>query len=667
MTDPLKQATLALLLAACGVFVAPARAEPQATEPAYVFPDYRSPRQVELACDALLAGAQRQAERLQALPAGVASTLLPELDALQRAQEDVLGPLSVLMAVHPAKPIRDAAEACELRYQRFSNAFLQNARVHALLGQLVPADDIDRRFQREQLDAFEDAGVALGPAARASAQAINLRITRLSQAFEREIREDKTRVPLTRSELAGVPAAAWNTAPRDARGRYLLGLDAPTVEAVVDNAVQGRTRERLWRAYLSQGGPANIRRLDRLARERRAYAGLMGFDSYADFVLRRRMVRDESTAQAFLATVKTAVGERELADLALLRAEKASHLGHAGAVLQRWDVGFYAERVRRARHQVNQDDFRAYFPPEASLDFVFSLAGQLFGLRFDRLPQALWHADARAYAVSEIAGGRTVGTLFVDLYPRADKYNHAAVWSFRNVSTQVGRLPAAALVVNFNRQGLSLGELETLLHEFGHALHSLLSSTRYASQGGTSTQLDFVEAPSQMLEDWVYDPKVLALFQQVCASCRPVPPELLGRAVRARDFAKGVLMARQHLFARYDLALYGRRAVAPLSLWRSMEAATPLGHVQGTMFPAGFSHIAGGGYAAGYYGYLWSLVLAEDLRTAFEADKLDAGTGQRLRDHILSQGGQVDPRDMMRHFLGRDSNGDAFFKALQRQ
>ena len=135
----------------------------------------------------------------------------------------------------------------------------------------------------------------------------------------------------------------------------------------------------------------------------------------------------------------------------------------------------------------------------------------------------------------------------------------------------------------------------------------------------------------------------------------------------ARDFAKGVLMARQHLFARYDLALYGRRAVDPLSLWRSMEAATPLGHVPGTMFPAGFSHIASGGYAAGYYGYLWSLVLAEDLRTAFEADKLDAGAGQRLRDRVLSQGGQVDPRDMMRHFLGRDSNSDAFFKALQRQ
>jgi thimet oligopeptidase len=233
------------------------------------------------------------------------------------------------------------------------------------------------------------------------------------------------------------------------------------------------------------------------------------------------------------------------------------------------------------------------------------------------------------------------------------------------VSTLVQRLPAAGLVVNFNRDGLSIDELETLLHEFGHSLHALLSKTRYASQGGTNVQLDFVEAPSQMLEDWVYDRQVLALFQQVCAECKPVPDALLAQAKTARDFGKGALFARQHLFASYDLALHTAAAPEPLSTWIGMEKKTPLGHVPGSLFPAGFAHIAGG-YAAGYYGYLWSLVLAEDLRTAFAADMLSAEVGARYRRTVLSQGGQVEPEQMMRDFLGRDSNGKAFFKALKR-
>jgi len=227
----------------------------------------------------------------------------------------------------------------------------------------------------------------------------------------------------------------------------------------------------------------------------------------------------------------------------------------------------------------------------------------------------------------------------------------------------VQRRPVAGLVTNFNRKGLNIDELETLLHEFGHALHALLSTTRYA---GSHEQWDFVEAPSQMLEDWVYDPKVLALFQQVCRTCPPVPPALVARADSARHFAKGITFARQQLFASYDLAVYGRRPEEPMALWARMEGATPLGHVAGSMFPAGFSHIATH-YGAGYYGYLWSLVIAEDLRTAFEADRLDPTVGRRYRDSVLARGGEVAPEDMLRQFLGRPTDSRAFFKALAKE
>jgi thimet oligopeptidase len=634
--------------------------------PGYDFPRYTTAQQVDEACGRLLTEAKQHEARLQALPDGAVPTLLAEMDAMTRRYEDTAGPMALLSAVHPDKAIRDASEACDLKYQAFSSAFLQNAKVYALLKQGVPADDIDRRYRRDLLDSFEDAGVALPAAKQARAQALSTDITRLSQSFDRRIRESKTRVAFTEAELDGVAPRVWQGAPRDAQGRYLLGLDAPTYEPVIETATVEATRERYWKTFLNQGGTPNLRTLARLGQQRRNYARLFGFGSYADFVLRRRMAGNTAEVGRFLGTVDKAVAQRERRDLQLLRVEKAKHLGLPEAELHRWDVRFYAERVRKARFDVDPEQFRRHFPPEASLGFAFRLAQQLFGVRFEAQPQDLWHADARAYAVYDTADQRRLGTLFVDLYPRDDKYNHAAVWSFRSVSTRVGRTPAAALVVNFNRQGLSLDELETLLHEFGHALHSLLSTTRYASQGGTSTQLDFVEAPSQMLEDWVYDPQVLALFAEVCPACEPVPGPLLAQARRARDFGKGILMARQHLFASYDLALYAKGAPEPQALWRRMESETPLGHVEGTMFPAGFAHIAGG-YAAGYYGYLWSLVLAEDLRTAFAAHRLDPAVGRRYRDDVLSQGGQAAPADMLRRFLGREPNSEAFFKSLERE
>lgn len=645
------------LTVAAACFAAPALAQ------VYEFPRWNDAAQVRAECTRLLADVRQREKAIAALPVQGA-LVLGALDEMMQRVEDTMGPMWLLPAVHPAKPVRDAAEACDLEYQRFTASFLQNGRIHQRLKQAAVADDIDRRLQREQLDAFEDSGVALPAAARRRARQISTELTQLSQTFERRIRESRDTVAFTEAELDGVPDNVWRQARRDAQGRYVLGLDYPTADPVMDRALQERTRERMWRATMRQGGEANLQTLQRIAELRRAYARLFGFDSYADFTLRRRMVGSEAQATTFLAEVGAAVAQRERADLAVLREAKSRATGQplAATTLQRWDLRHFTERVRQERHAVDQEAFRAHFPPQRSLEFVFALAQRLFGVRFEPVEQTLWHPQARAYAARDDSGA-LLGTLLVDLYPRPDKYNHAAVWSFRNVSARSGRLPAAALVVNFDRQGLTLDELETLLHEFGHALHALLSTTRYAIQGGTSVQLDFAEAPSQMLEDWVYDPAVLALFQQVCAECTPVPREKIERAERARHFAKGIATSRQLIFARYDLALHGARAEAPMALWSRMERGTPLGHVPGTMFPAGFGHLAGG-YGAGYYAYMWSLVVAEDLRTAFARDRLDAATGRRYRETVLANGGQFAPQELVRRFLGREGNAEAFFRSL---
>jgi thimet oligopeptidase len=635
-----------------------------ASLPGPAFPRLETPAQVAAACDKGLAGANRRLKVLERRSPDAG--WLAASDDLNAYIEDTYYPIGFLTNVHPDAAVRDAAQACELRWQDFASTLGLNEKLYRAARRVKPRDAIDREALRLTLESFEDSGVALPADKRPRAKALSDRINELGLEFDQNVRDDPTQVAFAASELAGVPDAAWKNARRDDDGRFVLGIDYPTYVQVMQSAEDAGARERMWRAKTNEGGEANLALLGEIAALRREYAALFGFESYADFVLRRRMAQSTARTSAFLDEVKAAVTSAELRDLAALREAKARHLGRTvdATRLERWDVVFYTERLRRERYAVDQDAFRPHFPPQESVQFVMRVAERLFGIRYERVDAALWHPEAQAYAVIDAATGRPLAGLVVDLYPRQGKYNHAAVWSYRNVAQRSGRTPQAALVVNLDRQGLTLDELETLLHEFGHALHNNLSTTRYTLQAGTNTLHDFAEAPSQMLEDWVYDKRVLALFADVCPTCKPVPAEMIEQARAARDHAKGSFYARQHLYASYDLALYGRDPAPPMALWAAMEGATPLGHVAGTRFPAGFSHVASH-YAAGYYGYLWSLVVAMDLRTAFGADRLDPAVGRRYRATVLAEGGQRPPEQLVREFLGRETTSKAFFDYLK--
>jgi thimet oligopeptidase len=630
------------------------------------FPQFASAEALKAACDSNLVRASLQLHQIERRVAD--GQWLAAYDAFSASLEDLSSNLLFLSAVHPDKSMRDAAEACELRWNDFNSSLGQNEKIYRAARAIKPRDAADRLLQKTLIEGFDDAGVGLAPAQRARAKRLTDRIAELGQTFERNIRDANVRLAFSEDELQGVPAGVWDKAKRDAQGRVLLGLDYPTYVPVMQSAELAATRERMWRAKTNEGGEANLKLLAEITRLRKDYASLLGAASWDEFVLRRRMAETPAMAVAFLDEVKAAVQQRERTELEELHQAKAAHLMMAPETvkLERWDVNFYTERVRRERYAVDQEAFRAYFPPQASLQFALRLIERLMGVRYQRIEGApAWHPEVQTYAVSDAASGKPLATLWVDLYPREGKYNHAAVWGLRSASLALKRVSQAALVVNFDRLGLTLDELETLLHELGHAVHNNLSATRRAQQAGTSVMRDFVEAPSQMLEDWVLDKRVLKLFAEVCPSCTPVPDALMDQAVAASHYGKGVRASRQHLYASYDLALYGPELHDPMALWAQMEGDTLLGHVPGTMFPAGFAHIAGG-YSAGYYGYLWSLVVAMDLRTAFAADKLDPAVGKRYRDLILANGSQRLPQALVHDFLGRDFNAKAFFDDLKR-
>ncbi|MBL8275592.1 MAG: Zn-dependent oligopeptidase [Pelomonas sp.] len=651
-------ALLALSLSLVSAHAAP-------TLPGPNFPQFNSVADVASRCDAGLKGARQRVTALESRK--VDAGWLPAFDDLTVYLEDHQGPNDFVLNVHPDKAVRDAAQACSLRWADFGSSLGQNEKLYRALQKAPKADGIDAELVRLASGQFEDSGVALPKAKRERAKQILDKLTELDQQFNKNIRDAGTRVAFTEAELKGVPESVWAKAKRDEQGRILLGVDYPSYVPVMRSAESGETRRRMWLAKTNEGGPANLDLLAQIVALRGEYAKLFGFDNYVDFNLRRRMAKDGATATRFLDSVTGAVNAREKDELQELRAAKAQHVGTPldKTTVERWDAGFYGERVKLQKFSVDQNAFRAYFPPQASLEFALRVIEKMMGVKYERVPNKLWHDEAQTYVVSDAASGKAIAQLYVDLYPRDGKYNHAAVWPLRGSAMRIQRTPAAALVVNFDRNGLTLDEVETLLHELGHAVHVNLSNTRYAATAGTTVMHDFVEAPSQMLEDWVYDKNVLKLMQDVCPTCKPVPDALVAQAQAAKHYGKGGQFGRQHLYASYDLALHQQAKPQPLPLWATMEGATPLGYVPDTMFPAGFAHIAGG-YGAGYYGYLWSLVVAMDLRTAFAADKLDPAVGKRYRELVLGQGAQKPAPALVKDFLGRDSNSQAFFEYLKK-
>ena len=633
------------------------------------FPAFADATQVGSACTTGIEGAMLRVKELEKRKPG--PDWLKSWEDLYDWEEDRSGALIFLENVHPDAEVRAAAEACALRWQDFQSALGVNEKLYLgaknSLANASLKDPLDRRAVQLALEAFEDAGAALPRDKQAKARELSDKLTALSQQFNKNIRDAHLRVALGPAELKGVPDTFWKDQPRDADGKVALGLDGAGYAALMQFAEDAGARERVWRAKTNQGGPENLKLLAQIEQLRLAQARLFGFQSYDDFLLRRRMVESTAHAGRFLDDVRAAVADGERRDVAELREAKARHLGQPveGVRLQRWDTMFYAQRLARERFAVDDEAFRPYFPPQEALRFAMRVAEKMFGVRYEQVEGSFWAPEVQSWAIKDGASGKKIATLYIDPYPREGKYNGAAVWAYRNAATGTGRQAQAALVLNLDRRGLTLSELATLMHEFGHTLHDDLSATRHASDGGQNVAQDFVEAPSEMLEDWVYDKKVLKVFQEVCPGCKPVPDDMVDKARGARDFGRDMQMARQVLYASYDLALHGPAAPDPLETWQKMEAATTLGYVAGSTFPAGFAHIASG-YGAGYYGYLWSQAVAADLRSAFGADKLDPKVGARYRAAVLAQGGQKPPQQLVKDFLGRDASTQAFLDGLKR-
>jgi len=640
----------------------PAAAAKTAAPKRPLMPVYTTPVALTGACEKAMANTRRHVALMERKAGGAG--IFNEWNQLQIAIDDALGPIYLLGEASPDKAVRDAAEPCLTKFTALTTEIFQNEKLYKRVQAARPANPHQAKLRKDVIEGFEDSGVALPKEKRARAKAIFDRLEELRQGFDRNVRDDPTRVTFTPAQMEGLPEAYLRAQEKnvDKDGNYVLRLSSPSYVPFMENAKSGEARKKYYIAKFNEGGQQNLDQLEEIFKLRKELAGLYDLPTFAHFSLRRKMVGKPEVVEKFLADVKGAVTELEKKELEDLRLEKARDLGQPQMKLERWDSAYYQEKVRRTRFSVDQEKLRKYFPTQKAIEYTLLVSQRLYGVRFKPVKVPVWHPDVRYYDVVDAKTGAFISGFYLDLFPREGKYAHAAAFPLRGVSLVARRTPLTALEANLNSEGLNLEEMETLLHEFGHVLHGVLSKTDYLSHAGTSVKNDFAEAPSMMYQEWAKREQPLALFKEVCAECPQLSREELAQLQAARRFGQGIRYGRQWLYAAYDMAL-STNPRPPLAVWKEMEAATPLGHVEGTMFPAAFAHIASN-YAAGYYGYMWAEVLALDMLSVFKGNLMDPAVGLRYRDTILAQGGQEEEMALVRRFLGREPSSDAFFAEI---
>lgn len=650
-----------IFIAATALLALPVIAANTATR--HLVPEYDEAGLAQ-ACDAGLARARKAIRAMETH--GGPGTIFEEWNRLAIGIEDVQGPATLLVNAHPNEAVREAGSACLQKLASLNTELFQNEKLFRRVNAARPSNKHQAKLKKDLVAVFEDSGATLLPRNRKRAKEILDRLAALEQAFERNIRDDSSRVVFKPEEMAGLPESYLraHASTRDQDGNYVLAPKPPSYGIFMRNARSETARQRYFIARQNRGGKANLDILYEIIRLRQELAGLHEMPSFAGYSLRRKMAGDPETVLQFLADVKEAVTGPERREIEELREAKAKDTGRslAETTLEHWDVDFYQDKIRGERFAIDQERLRKYFLTDKSVGFALLVAEKLYGVRFREAKVPTWHADVRYFDMLDAGSGRFLAGIYLDLYPREGKHGGGVAFQIRGASRIAQRPALCALALNLSREGLSHNELVVLMHEFGHVLHCGLSDPDYNPHSGLNVKIDFVEAPSAMFEEWARREQPLELFLQVCPECPHLTHDEATRLRAANRYGRGIGDAGEWLRSLYDMTL-STKPQPPLDLWKSLEAATPLGHVEGTMFPASFGHIASG-MAAGYYGYLWSASLAFQMLAPFRPNMLDPGVGERFRRSVLSQGGQKEEIDLVGDFLGRKPSRKMFFEEM---
>jgi thimet oligopeptidase len=578
----------------------------------------------------------------------------------------------LMSEVHPDETIRDAARECEQDVSRFySDLALDREMYDALAAVDVSAADADtQRFHAHTLRDYRRAGVDKSPEDRARLKQIDEELTKLGQTFSKNISEDVRTVELTDVQrLAGLPPDFIASHPPDKAGVIRVTTDYPDYNPTMTYASDGELRRELYIKFRSRGDQQNEQVLQAILGLRAEKARLLGYLNWADYVTADKMIGSGEKAAAFIAKVWKLAAPRAQEDYAELLRQLQTIEPDATEVAD-WQKTWLEHLVKISRYEVDASVVRQYFPYDRVLAGLLEITSEIFDLRYVLVEDAdVWHPSVLVYDV--VRGPEKLGRIYLDMHPRDGKYKHAAQFPLKD-GVRGAQLPEGVLVCNFSDPATQPALLEhddvvTMFHEFGHLMHHVLGGhQRWITQSGVATEWDFVEAPSQMFEEWAWNAQTLARFSRHHETGEVISAELVAKMRRADKFGLGTATVQQIFYAAISLGFH-RADPAQLDqlseVQRLQKQYTPFEFVPGTKFHASFGHLVG--YSAMYYTYQWSLVIAKDLLTPFEQVGLMAkDVTFAYRDKVLAPGGSRDAAELVRNFLGREYDFRAYERYL---
>ena len=594
----------------------------------------------------------------------VESVLVP-LDDISRLLDRAGSKASLYRNVHPDPSVRQVAELCEQEVSKVGTDLGLSRPIYDALEKvdLAGTDELTRRYAKHWLRDFRRAGVDKDEATREKIKALEEQLVRINQSFSRNIRSDVRFIEMdSAKDLDGLPEDFIASHKPGENGKIRVTTDYPDYIPFMTYAKSDSKRLELYKEFRNRGWPANDEVLKEMIEKRTELANFLGYKTWADYATEDKMIKNSQAAQSFIDRISDLVKQRsqEDADELLQRLKKddpsAKEVGD-------WQKSYLGELVKRDSYSFDSQKLRQYFPYETVKKGVLGLTSKMFGVTYKKVDAKVWAPSVDAYELWE--GDKLRGRFYLDMHPRKDKYKHAAAFPIQ-VGLKDRQLPEAALVCNFpgGDDGSDLmdhHQVVTFFHEFGHLLHHLFGGRqKWVGQSGIATEWDFVEAPSQLLEEWAWDPEVLKSFAKNDKG-EVIPDELIEKMRRARDFGKGLFIRQQMYYAALSLAYYNRgSSMDTTELAKQLaEKYAPFKWVDGTHFQASFGHLSG--YSSNYYTYMWSLVIAKDLFAFIKAKGLlDPKVLTSYRKAILDAGGSKDAADLVKDFLGRDFSFDAF-------
>lgn len=602
----------------------------------------------------------------------VEGTLAPYNELLLAASAS--NALAGLMSeVHPDEAIRDAARECEQDVARFYSDLALDREMYEALSavDVSQADAETRRFVEHTLRDYRRAGVDKSPEVRERLKQIDEELTRLGQRFSKNISEDVRYIEVRDpARLAGLPPDFIAAHPPDASGTIRITTDYPDYNPFMTYAADDELRRELYVKFRSRGDQQNEAVLRDILALRAEKANLLGYQDWADYITADKMIQNGERASEFIEKVWKLAAPRAEQDYAELLRQLRAIDPNASEVAD-WQKVYLENLVKKERYQVDASEVRQYFPYDRVLAGLLEITAEIFDLTYEQISDAEpWHPSVLVYDV--LRGGTKLGRIYLDMHPREGKYKHAAQFPLKD-GVQGVQLPEGVLVCNFPEptgNGTALMEHDdvvTMFHEFGHLMHHVLGGhQRWITQSGVATEWDFVEAPSQMFEEWAWSYDTLARFARHHVTGDVIPAELVEKMRRADKFGLGTATVQQIFYAAISLSFHRARpdTLDQLGEVKRLQARyTPFKYVPGTRFHASFGHLVG--YSAMYYTYQWSLVIAKDLLTPFEQKGLMAkDVTYAYRDKVLAPGGSRDAADLVRDFLGRDYDFAAYERYL---